>query len=45
MEIAKQTANLYNNPNAYLGYGIPDFDLASQILTVEKKFPKWKNLL
>lgn len=44
MEIAKQTANLYNNPNAYLGYGIPDFDLASQILTVEKEISKMEKL-
>lgn len=34
MEAAKQSATLYGEPSIYLGYGIPDFYLASQILSV-----------
>lgn len=33
MEAAKQSATLYNEPTNNLGYGIPDFYLASQILS------------
>lgn len=36
IEAVKQSAHLYNNPNVYLGYGVPDFQLASQILATGK---------
>lgn len=37
MEVAKQSASLYNEPNEFMGYGIPDFYLASQILISGKE--------
>ncbi len=33
MEVVRQCSHMYNNPTVYLGYGIPDFDLASSILS------------
>jgi hypothetical protein len=32
IESVRQSAHLYNTPTVYLGYGIPDFELASIIL-------------
>lgn len=35
MDAVRKSSHLYNSPTAYLGYGIPDFDLASKILQSE----------
>jgi subtilisin family serine protease len=40
IEAVKQSSHLYNEPTNYLGYGIPDFDLASKILSSETPYIK-----
>lgn len=44
IEAARQCSHLYNNPNPYLGYGIPDFHFASQILSSEGEFVRKSGL-
>lgn len=44
IEVAKLAANNYTNPNQYMGYGIPDFNLASQILLLGNKEYNIKDL-
>lgn len=40
MEAVRQASNLYNNPTVYLGYGIPDFELAGIILSSGKDYTR-----
>ncbi len=40
MEAVRQSSNLYNNPTVYLGYGIPDFELAGIILSSGKTYTR-----
>jgi serine protease AprX len=44
IDAARQSAHLYNTPTPYLGYGIPDFFFASQILSSEVGFVRKSGL-
>ena len=41
----QQSSSQYNNPDDYLGFGIPDYEKADSILTVLEQQGKNKNLL